>query len=621
MKKLFYTAAIFILALLLVACGGTKKNLEENLEQSTNGLRALIDNPEAVVQDFVLPTKLMHGVEVEWTVDENDFLAIGTINSDNTVTINVTRPEKNEGDFTITLKANLTLNDESLKEPLTSNWSIPITILEEGNLINVRGTVENIELNAELNDWVKLDRVTVLGVTDDYIYVGDQTGFLLIDVRDNATSAIRRGETYTIQGRYSINENNQIVLQNGDDINVSFVQSTGDKTTKAAELLDILDVTTIEVPTESNPLDLKLFELTGFLNVETNEEGLTTTYFVSETDYDFANETIAKDQAVILETANNIDINRFENEKLTFKAFLTNFNEEENSWTIMFMGDLTEINGAPLTVEEQLKKATAEFVARANISEVYDYSQVINMFKKYDIDTYHYTREEAFGLTENQRIQNRVFNDVEVTWGTNREDLINPDNGAITLLVEKVEDVIITAKLSAEGFEPVEFEFLVKVGSLGSTTKVDLDNEVNITLYSFMINVRGTELFLERKSVLSHVTGTKEAKESTIEDYMANLLITLEQTSAHVLTSGEDANTAYLYTTFIADETIIVENTEEEITTTKEYVLIVFETETNIYTLTFSNEVEESDVLVNRYLEYANTITVVSNEVEEPEEA
>lgn len=621
MKKLFYTAAIFILALLLVACGGTKKNLEENLEQSTNGLRALIDNPEAVVQDFVLPTKLMHGVEVEWTVDENDFLAIGTINSDNTVTINVTRPEKNEGDFTITLKANLTLNDESLKEPLTSNWSIPITILEEGNLINVRGTVENIELNAELNDWVKLDRVTVLGVTDDYIYVGDQTGFLLIDVRDNATSAIRRGETYTIQGRYSINENNQIVLQNGDDINVSFVQSTGDKTTKAAELLDILDVTTIEVPTESNPLDLKLFELTGFLNVETNEEGLTTTYFVSETDYDFANETIAKDQAVIVETANNIDINRFENEKLTFKAFLTNFNEEENSWTIMFMGDLTEINGAPLTVEEQLKKATAEFVARANISEVYDYSQVINMFKKYDIDTYHYTREEAFGLTENQRIQNRVFNDVEVTWGTNREDLINPDNGAITLLVEKVEDVIITAKLSAEGFEPVEFEFLVKVGSLGSTTKVDLDNEVNITLYSFMINVRGTELFLERKSVLSHVTGTKEAKESTIEDYMANLLITLEQTSAHVLTSGEDANTAYLYTTFIADETIIVENTEEEITTTKEYVLIVFETETNIYTLTFSNEVEESDVLVNRYLEYANTITVVSNEVEEPEEA
>lgn len=616
MKKLFYTAAIFILALLLVACGGTKKNLEENLEQSTNGLRALIDNPEAVVQDFVLPTKLMHGVEVEWTVDENDFLAIGTINSDNTVTINVTRPEKNEGDFTITLKANLTLNDESLKEPLTSNWSIPITILEEGNLINVRGTVENIELNAELNDWVKLDRVTVLGVTDDYIYVGDQTGFLLIDVRDNATSAIRRGETYTIQGRYSINENNQIVLQNGDDINVSFVQSTGDKTTKAAELLDILDVTTIEVPTESNPLDLKLFELTGFLNVETNEEGLTTTYFVSETDYDFANETIAKDQAVIVETANNIDINRFENEKLTFKAFLTNFNEEENSWTIMFMGDLTEINGAPLTVEEQLKKATAEFVARANISEVYEYSQVINMFKKYDIDTYHYTREEAFGLTENQRIQNRVFNDVEVTWGTNREDLINPDNGAITLLVEKVEDVIITAKLSAEGFEPVEFEFLVKVGSLGSTTKVDLDNEVNITLYSFMINVRGTELFLERKSVLSHVTGTKEAKESTIEDYMANLLITLEQTSANVLTSGEDANTAYLYTTFIADET-----TEEEITTTKEYVLIVFETETNIYTLTFSNEVEESDVLVNRYLEYANTITVVSNEVEEPEEA
>lgn len=616
MKKLFYTAAIFILALLLVACGGTKKNLEENLEQSTNGLRALIDNPEAVVQDFVLPTKLMHGVEVEWTVDENDFLAIGTINSDNTVTINVTRPEKNEGDFTITLKANLTLNDESLKEPLTSNWSIPITILEEGNLINVRGTVENIELNAELNDWVKLDRVTVLGVTDDYIYVGDQTGFLLIDVRDNATSAIRRGETYTIQGRYSINENNQIVLQNGDDINISFVQSTGDKTTKAAELLDILDVTTIEVPTESNPLDLKLFELTGFLNVETNEEGLTTTYFVSETDYDFANETIAKDQAVILETANNIDINRFENEKLTFKAFLTNFNEEENSWTIMFMGDLTEINGAPLTVEEQLKKATAEFVARANISEVYDYSQVINMFKKYDIDTYHYTREEAFGLTENQRIQNRVFNDVEVTWGTNREDLINPDNGAITLLVEKVEDVIITAKLSAEGFEPVEFEFLVKVGSLGSTTKVDLDNEVNITLYSFMRNVTGTELFLERKSVLSHVTGTKEAKESTIEDYMANLLITLEQTSANVLTSGEDANTAYLYTTFIADET-----TEEEITTTKEYVLIVFETETNIYTLTFSNEVEESDVLVNRYLEYANTITVVSNEVEEPEEA
>lgn len=616
MKKLFYTAAIFILALLLVACGGTKKNLEENLEQSTNGLRALIDNPEAVVQDFVLPTKLMHGVEVEWTVDENDFLAIGTINSDNTVTINVTRPEKNEGDFTITLKANLTLNDESLKEPLTSNWSIPITILEEGNLINVRGTVENIELNAELNDWVKLDRVTVLGVTDDYIYVGDQTGFLLIDVRDNATSAIRRGETYTIQGRYSINENNQIVLQNGDDINVSFVQSTGDKTTKAAELLDILDVTTIELPTESNPLDLKLFELTGFLNVETNEEGLTTTYFVSETDYDFANETIAKDKAVILETANNIDINRFENEKLTFKAFLTNFNEEENSWTIMFMGDITEINGAPLTVEEQLKKATAEFVARANISEVYEYSQVINMFKKYDIDTYHYTREEAFGLTENQRIQNRVFNDVEVTWGTNREDLINPDNGAITLLVEKVEDAIITAKLSAEGFEPVEFEFLVKVGSLGSTTKVDLDNEVNITLYSFMINVRGTELFLERKSVLSHVTGTKEAKESTIEDYMANLLITLEQTSAHVLTSGEDANTEYLYTTFIADET-----TEEEITTTKEYVLIVFETETNIYTLTFSNEVEESDVLVNRYLEYANTITVVSNEVEEPEEA
>jgi len=621
MKKLFYTAAIFILALLLVACGGTKKNLEENLEQSTNGLRALIDNPEAVVQDFVLPTKLMHGVEVEWTVDENDFLAIGTINSDNTVTINVTRPEKNEGDFTITLKANLTLNDESLKEPLTSNWSIPITILEEGNLINVRGTVENIELNAELNDWVKLDRVTVLGVTDDYIYVGDQTGFLLIDVRDNATSAIRRGETYTIQGRYSINENNQIVLQNGDNINISFVQSTGDKTTKAAELLDILDVTTIEVPTESNPLDLKLFELTGFLNVETNEEGLTTTYFVSETDYDFANETIAKDQAVIVETANNIDINRFENEKLTFKAFLTNFNEEENSWTIMFMGDLTEINGAPLTVEEQLKKATAEFVARANISEVYEYSQVINMFKKYDIDTYHYTREEAFGLTENQRIQNRVFNDVEVTWGTNREDLINLDNGAITLLVEKVEDVIITAKLSVEGFEPVEFEFLVKVGSLGSTTKLDLDNEVNITLYSFMRNVTGTELFLERKSVLSHVTGTKEAKESTIEDYMANLLITLEQTSAHVLTSGEDANTAYLYTTFIADETIIVENTEEEITTTKEYVLIVFETETNIYTLTFSNEVEESDVLVNRYLEYANTITVVSNEVEEPEEA
>ncbi|HHW79302.1 MAG TPA: hypothetical protein GX742_00710 [Acholeplasmataceae bacterium] len=621
MKKLFYTAAIFILALLLVACGGTKKNLEENLEQSTNGLRALIDNPEAVVQDFVLPTKLMHGVEVEWTVDENDFLAIGTINSDNTVTINVTRPEKNEGDFTITLKANLTLNDESLKEPLTSNWSIPITILEEGNLINVRGTVENIELNAELNDWVKLDRVTVLGVTDDYIYVGDQTGFLLIDVRDNATSAIRRGETYTIQGRYSINENNQIVLQNGDNINISFVQSTGDKTTKAAELLDILDVTTIEVPTESNPLDLKLFELTGFLNVETNEEGLTTTYFVSETDYDFANETIAKDQAVIVETANNIDINRFENEKLTFKAFLTNFNEEENSWTIMFMGDLTEINGAPLTVEEQLKKATAEFVARANISEVYEYSQVINMFKKYDIDTYHYTREEAFGLTENQRIQYRVFNDVEVTWGTNREDSINPDNGAITLLVEKVEDVIITAKLNAEGFEPVEFEFLVKVGSLGSTTKLDLDNEVNITLYSFMRNVTGTELFLERKSVLSHVTGTKEAKESTIEDYMANLLITLEQTSAHVLTSGEDANTAYLYTTFIADETIIVENTEEEITTTKEYVLIVFETETNIYTLTFSNEVEESDVLVNRYLEYANTITVVSNEVEEPEEA
>lgn len=287
----------------------------------------------------------------------------------------------------------------------------------------------------------------------------------------------------------------------------------------------------------------------------------------------------------------------------------------------MFMGDITEINGAPLTVEEQLKKATAEFVARANISDVYEYSQVINMFEKYDIDTYHYTREEAFGLTENQRIQNRVFNDVEVTWGTNREDLINPDNGAITLLVEKVEDVIITAKLSAEGFEPVEFEFLVKVGYLGSTTKVDFDNEVNITLYSFMRNVTRTELFLERKSVLSHVTGTKEAKESTIEDYMANLLITLEQTSANVLTSGEDANTAYLYTTFIADETIIVENTEEEITTTKEYVLIVFETETNIYTLTFSNEVEESDVLVNRYLEYANTITVVWNEVEEPEEA
>lgn len=205
MKKILSISAIFLLTLILVACGGTDP-AQAKLDTAHNGLNAVIADPSNVITNITVPTVLADGVTATWTSSEPGVAAIGTPDNGQVV-ITINRPAKGQPDAQVTLTAALSVQAEKSDKTLTKNWVKIITVkastveaITVDNIADILAIKDTTYDPSDKNDRlsVTINGATVFAKGGDTSFIYDGTG--IIQVYGGAHSTLKVGSTYNISG-------------------------------------------------------------------------------------------------------------------------------------------------------------------------------------------------------------------------------------------------------------------------------------------------------------------------------------------------------------------------------------------------------------------------------------
>ena len=309
----------------------TEKPVSQILDEAKVAL--LLDGVDGgVATDIALPTTVgSEGVTVAWTSSNTDVIA-----NDGSVT----RPAMGSDDVTVTITATLSLSGQSV----TKEFEILVLANVEPTLY---ASVAEVLLNAEAGEFVKVEDVTVFGMTSDTYFFGDGTGVLAVY---GSSQEVVAGEVYDIYGLYDIYFGSpQFNATSDETMPTVATPSDGAVTVLTPEVVTDVDAfvpDTAPSYSASNMFEYKYLEITAKVRIQ--GDGNYDTFFVNP---DYAGDNINSDANsphttnafMIYYRSNKAAFNAYDGKVIKFNAFLYSYRTDRTIYTIVFLGEETDI--------------------------------------------------------------------------------------------------------------------------------------------------------------------------------------------------------------------------------------------------------------------------------------
>lgn len=193
-KKIFSVGLVFLLALVVTACGNDDK---AKLQEAYDKL--ILTDLTEVEGDIELPMTGYHKATITWESSNTDVVKIEEVKVDDRLVGyvgKVTRPGEDAAHVTLKLTATIKVGKASTTKEFN------VRVMKEPS--RVTGNIETI-LKARSESKVQLTNVTVFGYVQEGYFVYDETGFMYVFTKSAPDkSKIKIGDKLNIKATFSI---------------------------------------------------------------------------------------------------------------------------------------------------------------------------------------------------------------------------------------------------------------------------------------------------------------------------------------------------------------------------------------------------------------------------------
>jgi predicted extracellular nuclease len=286
--------------------------------------------------DITLPDTVgSEGVTVTWSSSNTDVIANDGM---------VTRPTKDEGDITVTLTATLTLENQSVEK----TFDVLIFALTVDPV--AYDSIADVFANATSGDYISLEDVTVIGLTDDTYFFTDGTNVLAVYGATN----VEEGKVYNIYGKYDVYYGSPQLNAVADaQLPTVARESDGAVSTMTPTVVDDIDAFVPDTMPTYDASNLFVYEyMTVTAKVRVQGDGNYDTVFVNP-DYDGgnintdANSAYTTNAIMIYYKSNKEAFNQYDGMTVTFDALLYSLRTDRTIFTLVFLGEDDDILFTP----------------------------------------------------------------------------------------------------------------------------------------------------------------------------------------------------------------------------------------------------------------------------------
>lgn len=367
---------------------------------------------DGVTQNLLLPTTVgTNGVTVTWSSNTPAIIS-------NTGA--VIRPSSNTD---VVLTATLLLNSQTLTKVFN------LTVLAAVDYVLVANIAEAIEISvnsegALVNTYVKIPDVTVIGRSDDGVYIADSTGILFL-------FSVFRSVPLQIGGVYDVlgmTDNGFGTWQLSNHARYSSKPVVLTPSSGAATVLTPVVAESVtdmlsnhQVPTETS-LDFTItyYRLTAKVRIQSTTDNYGT--ILVDPDYNgpdvpagASGAVHTVDGVVVYYQSNKAAFNLLHGQTITVNVVMHGYRSDRLIYYVYFVGDVSDID---VTLDTTGTLNLVESTLKNDVSSTYTANTTLNL------------RDELFGAS--------------IAWTSNNA-LINPETGAVTMPTEGQVQVTLTA--------------------------------------------------------------------------------------------------------------------------------------------------------------------------------
>lgn len=431
---------------------------------------------DGVSQNIVLPTTVTvvsgtetYTVSVTWAASDAALISnLGVVN----------RPEENTN---VTLTATLSYSGQ------TTTKTFDLVVLAATDTVLVDNIAEAIAISkngdAVVKNYVRINGVTVIGITGDGVVLADSSGILFAYI-GSRLSTIVVGETYDVRG-LTDRFYGSWQLSNSAATGQPVTFSDSDATPYFPTPVEIGSVTEMmanhQIPSADNPnINYVYYRLTAKVRVQNASDNYGTVFVNS--DYaggdiqTAANTPHSTDGVIVYYHSNKAAFNAFNGLTVTFNVLLYGYRNDRNIFSTLF---IETVNDIATTLNDQGIVDVAEQTIKNNILPQYSEATTLNL------------PATLLGTS--------------ITWVSSNNVRINPNTGALTLPEEGQVEVTLTANI-VKGDALKTLDIVVLVGEMvtisiaeARATAVDVKVQIEgvVTGISYSANFKTSGVFLQ----------------------------------------------------------------------------------------------------------------------------
>jgi hypothetical protein len=422
----------------------TEKPAALILQEASDQL-LLAGTSNGVSQNLTLPTTVgTEGVTVTWSSDTPAVISNTGV---------VVRTEVN---VTVVLTATLHYGTETLEK------EFEVVVLAAENFELVADIAEAISISKDglsyNRTYVKINAVTIMGITNDGVVFADDSGFLFAYMGSRRDDLVV-GDVYDVIGltdRYfgSWQLNNTAVSATP----VIWIESDAAVTVVtpvvANSVTDMMANHAIPT-TEAPDIDYVYYRLTAKVRVQNPGDNYGTVFvnpdYVGDDIPTAPNSAHATDGVMIYYQSNKAAFDAFDGVTVTFNALFYGYRSDRTVFTILFIETVDDIENTLTDTE---------------LVDVAGLSLQNNFMTEYTEATTVSLPSSLLGTS--------------IAWASSHDTLIDPVTGAVTLPAEGQVEVTLTATITLNAVEK-EFTYKINVGELELSTIADARLEDNMT--------------------------------------------------------------------------------------------------------------------------------------------
>ncbi|MCR3906135.1 MAG: lamin tail domain-containing protein [Tenericutes bacterium] len=422
----------------------TEKPAALILQEASDQL-LLAGTSNGVSQNLTLPTTVgTEGVTVTWSSDTPAVISNTGV---------VVRTEVN---VTVVLTATLHYGTETLEK------EFEVVVLAAENFELVADIAEAISISKDglsyNRTYVKINAVTIMGITNDGVVFADDSGFLFAYMGSRRDDLVV-GDVYDVIGltdRYfgSWQLNNTAVSATP----VIWIESDAAVTVVtpvvANSVTDMMANHAIPT-TEAPDIDYVYYRLTAKVRVQNPGDNYGTVFvnpdYIGDDIPTAPNSAHATDGVMIYYQSNKAAFDAFDGVTVTFNALFYGYRSDRTVFTILFIETVDDIENTLTDTE---------------LVDVAGLSLQNNFMTEYTEATTVSLPSSLLGTS--------------IAWASSHDTLIDPVTGAVTLPAEGQVEVTLTATITLNAVEK-EFTYKINVGELELSTIADARLEDNMT--------------------------------------------------------------------------------------------------------------------------------------------